>query len=79
MFSAETPEIAKNRVKPNILWYRTVWDVGFRYTYLPEEFVEAGKAVYSETARVVFPLNPTYVDIRILFFNPRLIIKLTLK
>ena len=34
--------------------------------------------VYSENESVALPLNPTYVDISILFSNPRLIIKLTL-
>ena len=35
-------------------------DVGFRYTYLPEWFIEDQNAVYSENALVVSPLNPTY-------------------
>ena len=34
--------------------------------------------MYSENETLALPLNPTYVDIRILFSNPRLIIKLTL-
>ena len=39
----------------------TVWDVGFRYTYLPEGFIEERNAVYSENGLVILPLNPTYV------------------
>ena len=34
-----------------------VWDVGFRYTYLPEGFIEEWNAVYSENALVALPLN----------------------
>ena len=34
--------------------------------------------MYSENVPVVLLLNPTYVDIRISFSNPRLIAKLTL-
>ena len=53
-----------------------VWDVGFRYTYLSEGFIEERNAVYSENESVVLQLNPTYIDICILFSSPRLIIKL---
>ena len=48
------------RVSP-ILLTLTLMDVGFHYTYLPEEFIEEQNAVYSENALVVLPLNPTYV------------------
>ena len=48
-------------MKPNALDNHTVWDVGFRYTYLPERFIEERNAAYSENALVVLPLNPTYV------------------
>ena len=54
------PEITQNRVKPNALDTDTVWDVGFRYTYLPEWFIENG-TVYIENVLVALPLNPTYV------------------
>ena len=57
---------------------KTVWDVGFRYTYLPERFSEEQNAMYSENETLTLPLNPTYVYIRILFSKPRLIIKLML-
>ena len=79
MFSGEQRNLKSPKTEWNPTYYDTdtVWDVGFRY-YLPEEFIEAGKAVYSENAGVILPLNPTYVDMCILFFNPRLIIKLTL-
>ena len=50
-------------------------DVGFRYTYLPEGFIEERNVVYSENVPVALPLNPTYIHI--LFSNQRLIIKLT--
>ena len=33
-------------------------DVGFRYTYLPEGFIEERNAVYSENELVALPLNP---------------------
>jgi len=75
----EKPEVTKNRVNPTHYDTDTVWDVGFRYTYLSQRFIEERSTVYSENALMVLPLNPTYVHICILFFNPRLIIKLTLK
>ena len=67
----------KTELNPTHYDTNTVSAVGFRYTYLPERFIEEWNAVYSENALVVLPLNPTYVYICILFFNPRLIIKLT--
>lgn len=54
-----------------------VWDVGFRYTYLPQRFIEEQNAMYSESETVALPLNPTYINIRILFSNPRFILQLT--
>ena len=62
----EKPEITKSRVKPGAptrysegAHYDTdtVWDVGFRYTYLHEGFIEEGKAMYSKNTPVVLPLN----------------------
>ena len=40
VFRIYAKHLTKNRVKPNALDTDTVWDVGFRYTYLPEEFIE---------------------------------------
>ncbi|MDE0465749.1 MAG: hypothetical protein OYL97_01730 [Candidatus Poribacteria bacterium] len=48
-------------MKPNALDTDTVWDVGFRYTYLPEGFIEERNAVYSESVPMALLLNPTYV------------------
>ena len=79
MFLEEQGNLNASKTEGNPTHYDTdtVWDVGFRYTYLPEGFIEAS-TVYSENGLVILPLNPTYIHICILFFNPRLIIKLTL-
>ena len=36
---------------------RTVWNVGFRYRYLPEGVIEEPNAVYSETVLVDFRIT----------------------
>ena len=64
VFRIYAKHLTKNRVKPNALDTDTVWDVGFRYTYLPERFIEERNTVYSENALVPLPLNPTYVLLR---------------
>ena len=80
MFAEEQRNLKLPKTEWNPTHYETdsVSDVGFRYTYLPELFIEERNAVYSENALVALPLNPTYIHIYIFFSNQRLIIKLTL-